>query len=194
MEFPDSENSIATMRESVEIGVTNGLRATMASGNLLTGAKYISFDFFPGAKAASLGSFMEYTTIPTMDSGLAQLDQKVNALLDNVNALPLADTVTSANTAIASLNQNLASLQSILENQSTQQLPASLNETLQELRKAVDNLSPDSQAGQSLNSSLLSLNRTLGNLESLTRKLSGQPNAVLLPSTPTPDPIPEVSK
>ncbi len=137
---------------------------------------------------------MEYTTIPTIDSGLAQLDQKVNALLDNINALPLADTVASANTAIATLNKNLASLQSILENQSTQQLPANLNETLQELRDAVDNLSPDSQAGQSLNSSLLSLNRTLGNLESLTRTLSGQPNAVLLPSTPAPDPIPEVSK
>jgi len=194
MELPDSEDSIATMRESVEIGVTNGLRATMASGNLLTGSKYISIDFFEGAKAASLGSFMEYTTIPTIDSGLAQLDQKVNALLDNINALPLADTVASANTAIASLNQNLASLQSILENQSTQQLPANLNETLEELRDAVDNLSPDSQAGQSLNSSLLSLNRTLGNLENLTRTLSGQPNAVLLPSTPVPDPIPEVRK
>ncbi len=58
----------------------------------------------------------------------------------------------------------------------------------------LSNLSPDSRAGQSLNSSLLSLNRTLGNLESLTRTLSGQPNAVLLPSTPVPDPIPEVSK
>jgi paraquat-inducible protein B len=118
----------------------------------------------------------------------------VNAILDTINSLPLADTVSSANTAIATLNQNLASLQLILENQSTQQLPASLDKTLQELRDAVDNLSPDSQAGQSLNSSLLSLNRTLGNLENLTRTLSGQPNAVILPSTPVPDPIPEVRK
>ena len=139
-----------------------------------------------------MGSFMEYTTIPTIDSGLAQLDQKVNMLLDKINALPLADTVGSANTAITSLNQNLESLQKILENQSTQQLPANLNQTLQELRDAVSNVAPESQAGQSLNSSLLSLNRTLGNLENLTRTLSGQPSAVLLPSTPVPDPIPEV--
>jgi len=194
MELPDSEDSIATMRESVEIGVTNGLRATMASGNLITGAKYISIDFFPGAKTAAMGSFMEYTTIPTMDSGLAQLDQKVNVILDTINGLPLADTVASTNTAIAKLNENLASLQSILENQSTQQLPANLNETLEELRNAVENLSPGAQAGQSLDSSLLSLHRTLGNLESLTRKLSAQPNAVVLPSTPVPDPIPEVRK
>jgi paraquat-inducible protein B len=194
MELPDNEGSIAIMRNSVEIAVGNGLRATMESGNLITGAKYISFDFFAGAKAAAQGSFMEYTTIPTIDSGLAQLDQKVNMLLDKINALPLANTVSSANTAIASLNQNLASLQKILEDQSTQQLPANLDKTLQELRDAVGNLAPDSRAGQSLNSSLLSLNRTLGNLESLTRTLSGQPNAVLLPSSPVPDPIPEVRK
>jgi paraquat-inducible protein B len=194
MELPDSEDSIATMRESVKIGVNNGLRATMASGNLITGAKYISIDFFAGAKAASLGSFMEYTTIPTIDSGLAQLDQKVNALLDNVNALPLADTVASANNAIATLNKNLASLQLLLENQSTQQLPANLDQTLQELRNTVSGLSPDSKAYQSLNSSLLSLNRTINNLESLTRTLSDKPNAVLLPTSQVPDPIPEVSK
>ncbi len=67
MELPDSEASIATMRESVEIGVTNGLRATMESGNLITGAKYISFDFFAGAKAASLGS-RSWSTPPSRPS------------------------------------------------------------------------------------------------------------------------------
>lgn len=194
LELPDKESSIDALRETVRVGVNNGLRATMASGNLLTGATYISFDFFPDAREDTESTFMEYTTIPTIDSGLAQLDQKVNALLDNINALPLADTVTSANTALASLNQNLASLQSILDNQSTQQLPAQLDQTLQELKDVVSNLSPNSQAYQSLNSSLLSLNRTMGNLETLTRTLSGQPNAVLLPSTPVPDPIPEVRK
>ena len=46
-ELPDDEDSIALMRESIELGVSNGLRATMASGSLLTGAKYINFDFYP---------------------------------------------------------------------------------------------------------------------------------------------------
>ncbi len=193
LELPDKESSIDALRETVSVGVNNGLRATL-DGNLLTGAKFVNFDFFPDAKEASLATFLDYTTIPTIDSGLAQIDQKVNTLLDNINELPLADTVESANTAIATLNKNLASLQALLENQSTQQLPVQLDQTLQELRDAVSNLSPNSQAYQSLSSSLLSLNRTLANLESLTRTLSGQPNAVLLPSTPVPDPVPEVRK
>lgn len=194
MELPDTEASIALVQDAVRQGVGNGMRASMESGNLLTGAQYISIDFYPEAGDATLGTFLEYTTIPTIETGLAQLEKKVNAILDTINSLPLNDTVTGANSAIAALNENLSSLQLILENQNTQQLPAQLDKTLQELRDVISALSPNSDAYQSLNSSLLSLNRTMGNLESLTRTLSGQPNAVLLPSSPTPDPIPEVSK
>ncbi len=100
--------------------------------------------------------------------------------------------VTGANAAVATLNQTLASLHTILESQSTQQLPKQLDATLQDLRATLKGFSPDSEVYQSINSSLLRLNRTLGNMESLTRTLSEQPNAALMPSSPTPDPIPEV--
>jgi paraquat-inducible protein B len=130
---------------------------------------------------------MQYTTIPTIQTGLAQLEEKVMSILNTINTLPLADTV-------ASLNQNLESLQSILGNQSTQQLPADLDQTVQELRDAISSLSPNSDGAQTLNSSLLSLNRTLANLESLTGTLARQPSAVIFPSSPEVDPIPEVSE
>jgi hypothetical protein len=55
-------------------------------------------------------------------------------------------------------------------------------------------LSPDSELYQSLGSSLLRLNRSLGNLESLTRTLASQPNAAIMPSSAEPDPIPEVTQ
>lgn len=194
MELPDQESSVDIMRRSVAIGVTNGMRATLESGSLLTGAKYVNIDYYPNAEKASLGTFMEYTTIPTIDTGLARLEQKLNAVLDTINALPLGDTVDSANNAIASLNQSLDSLNAILENQDTQQLPAQLNETLQELSDAVSGLAPDSEAYQNVNSSLLSLDRALNNLEALTRTLSEQPSALVLPTNATPDPIPKVKE
>ncbi|MEZ5572163.1 MAG: intermembrane transport protein PqiB [Halioglobus sp.] len=194
MELPDQKSSIAILRNGVTVGVQNGLRASMESGNLITGAKYIGIDFHPDAEPATEGSFMEYTTIPTIETGLAQLAQSVNSILDTIDKLPLKETVAGANQAIGTLNQSLVSLHTILENQQTQQLPAQLDKTLQQLRDAVGGLSPNSDAYQSLNSSLLSLNRTMGNLESLTRTLAEQPNAVVLPTSPVPDPIPEVSK
>jgi paraquat-inducible protein B len=194
MELPDTEASIEQLRKAVTRGVASGMRASMESGNLLTGAKFISIDFFDEAKPASEATFLDYTTIPTIETGLTQIAQSVSSILNTIDTLPLAETVSGANTAIASLNESLASLESIMANQSAQQLPEQVDKTLQELREAISGLSPDSEAYQSMNSSLLSLNRTLGNLESLTRTLAEQPNAALLPSQQTPDPIPEVKE
>jgi paraquat-inducible protein B len=191
LELPDRQASVASLQAAISTGVDHGMRASLESGSILTGAKYVSIDFFQDAEAASLGTFMEYTTIPTIETGLGQLEQKLNAVLDTINALPLNDTVSSANAAIATLNETLDSLHTIMASQSTQQLPAQLNTTLQQLQTTLDGLSPNSEAYQSINSSLLRLNRTMGNLESLTRTLSGQPNAAVMPSNPTPDPIPE---
>jgi paraquat-inducible protein B len=194
LELPDKEASIDVLRTAVNRGIGRGLRASMESGNLITGSKYISIDFRPDTPPAAEGSFLAYTTIPTVETGFAQIAQTTQSILATIDALPLDDTVAGANKAIGSLNQSLASVQTILENQSTQQLPVQLDETLQELKEAISNLSPNSGTYQSLNSSLLSLNRTLGNLEALTRTLAAQPNAVLLPADQTPDPTPEVSK
>ena len=63
---------------------------------------------------------------------------------------------------------------------------STLNETLDSLHTIMEN--------QSINSSLLRLNRTLGNMESLTRTLSGNPSAVVFPPSPIPDPVPEVTQ
>jgi len=189
--LPDRQASVENLMTAISNGVNNGLRASLESGNILTGAKYVSIDYFQGVEEATLGTFMEYTTIPTIETGLGQLEQKLNAVLDTINALPLDDTVTNANAAIATLNETLAGLHTIMASQSTQQLPVELSTTLQRLQSTLDGLSPNSEAYQSINSSLLRLNRTMGNLESLTRTLSGQPNAAVMPSNPTPDPIPE---
>ncbi|MCB1690263.1 MAG: intermembrane transport protein PqiB [Halioglobus sp.] len=194
MALPDKEESIPLLRKGLKQGIAKGMRASLESGNLLTGAKYISIDFYPDSPPATEGMFLEYATIPTIETGLAQLAQSVNSILHTIDELPLADTVAGANTAIATLNQSLVGLQAIMENQSTQQLPVQLDQTLRELREAISSLSPSSEAYQSLNSSLLSLNRTMSNLESLTRTLAEQPNAVLISSDPVPDTIPEVSE
>jgi len=194
LELPDSQSSLDSLYNSIRLGVKNGLRASLETGSLLTGAKYVNIDYFQGVEAAAVGSRFDYPTIPAVETGLGQVEQKLNALLDKFNQLPLEDAVGGANTAIATLNQTLGSLDTIIANQSTQKLPEELDRTLQELRATLKGFSPDSEVYQSISSSLLRLNRTLGNMESLTRTLSGQPNAVFLPSSPTPDPIPEVKQ
>jgi len=193
MALPDRESSKAIMQQSILTGVPNGMRASLESGNLLTGAKYIYIDYFPDAEPAELGKFLEWTTIPTIDTGLGHLQQQVSAILGMVADLPLDQTVESANAAIGSLQETLDGVTALLEEQGTKELPAELNRTLEDLRAALQGLSPQSEAYRSLNSSLLRLNRTLGNLESVTNTLASQPNAVILPADAPPDPEPEVN-
>lgn len=191
--LPDRPDSLKFMQENITEGVPNGMRASLETGSLLTGAKYISIDYFEDVEPASIGEFMDYPTIPTIETGLQRIEQKLSAVLDKINDLPLEETVGNANAALANLDQGLASLNLMLADQSTQQLPAELDRTLQDLQAALKGFSPESEVYQSIQSSLLRLNRTLGNIESLTRTLSGQPNAVVLPSKPKPDPVPEVA-
>lgn len=194
LELPDQSSSIALMQHSIATGVANGLRASLETGNLLTGAKYIGIDYYRDDAVAELGSFGDYTTIPTVGGGFDQVMVQVTDLLDKFNALPLEDTVTSANSAIAELDRTLKGLRVILEEQSTKDLPDELKATLEELRATLAGLSPDSPFYQNLNATLLQLNRTLGNVESLTRTLSGQPNAAIMPSKLPQDPIPEARR
>lgn len=194
MELPDRASSLDILRESIANGIENGLRASLESGNLLTGAKFVNLDYFSDVQPAEPTTFLDYPTIPTVDTGLGLLQQQVTSILDRVDNLPLDQTVDEANAAIGKLNSALEKFNTLLAQPGTRELPHTLDATLQELRATLQGLSPGSGLYESLNSSLLRLNRTLGNLESVTDTLASKPNAVLFPSEPKPDPVPEASK
>ena len=136
---------------------------------------------------------MEYDTIPTMSAGLRRIEHQVSTLLDKLNALPLDTTVTDANEALSELTGTLAAARKILEDDKTQALTSELQATLVDLRAVMAGFAPESEAYQSMNSSLLQLNQTLNNLNSITRTLSDQPNAAVMPVDLPPDLIPEAN-
>jgi uncharacterized lipoprotein YmbA len=177
----DNPAMVEAIQKSLEIGVTRGLRATLATGSLITGSMYIEFDYYPDEPPAELGVFKEYTTIPSISGGLSRIEHQVSALLNKVNQLPLEQTVTGANQTIAELNTSLAALNTILERSSTQDLTAEIQATLEDMRAVLAGISPNSEAYQSLNASLLELNRTLQNLSDFSRTLSDQPNSLVMP-------------
>jgi paraquat-inducible protein B len=189
----DTPEMVDVMRQGIEAGVKNGMRATLASGNLITGALYVEIDYYPDAPPEPMETFMEYDTIPTMSAGLRRIEHQVSTLLDKLNALPLDTTVTDANEALSELTGTLAAARKILEDDKTQALTSELQATLVDLRAVMAGFAPESEAYQSMNSSLLQLNQTLNNLNSITRTLSDQPNAVVMPVDLPPDPIPEAN-
>ncbi len=82
---------MVALRSDIEQAVRRGMRATLQTGNLLTGKKLIGVDYYPDEKPAELGSFENYTTIPTVETGVDLLQTQASALLKKLNALPLEE-------------------------------------------------------------------------------------------------------
>lgn len=197
LQIPDSDASLASLKTDIEQGVRNGMRATLQTGNLLTGSQLISIDYYPDEAPAELGQFEQYVTIPTMETGLGHLQTQISDLLNKLNALPLEDTVAgaskamvTANDALVSMTAALDSAEAILNSEGTQALPSELVATLQKMRFVLDGFSQNAELYKNLNASLRSLEATLDNTKSLTRQLSDKPNSMLMPGRTQQDPIP----
>ncbi|GLR78304.1 MCE family protein (plasmid) [Azospirillum oryzae] len=78
----------AAVRKLVATQVAKGLRGRLASGNLLTGQKLVSFDYEPGNPPTAPGT--ERSELPTVaSSDLESLTRSAGQVMDKVAALPL---------------------------------------------------------------------------------------------------------
>lgn len=189
--LPDTADSVAKIKEMVKLGIPGGLRASIQSGNLLTGSSVIGFDYFPDQGAAELGEFAGYVQIPTISGGIAGLEQKLNQLLTKLNDLPLGSAVNQLNATLESLQATVDEVRGALTSEEAQEITASINSALRELNATLDSISPDSPAGDRLNRTLGELSRTVSNLETLTRTLSEKPNTLIFSPPVSEDPVPQ---
>jgi paraquat-inducible protein B len=167
LKFGDSKKGAATLSGAIELGVRNGLRAKLATGNLLTGSLYVVLDFVPGAAPAKMGKFGDRPTIPTTPSGLEGIEQRITTLLDKLNALPLDQIARSADDTLRELNDTVAELRALVASEGVQSLPHSLEKSLAEL------------------------DRTLQSVSGLATSLEDQPNALIFSREPEMDPEPK---
>jgi paraquat-inducible protein B len=205
LKLPDEPASVSQLREAIAIGVSNGLRATLKTGNLLTGRKEVALDYYPAASdqagIAETARFRDYDVIPSVEAGAGRIAVELNALVAKINSLPLEDTVVGLNrtlekmeNALATLDTGVASITGIVNTPSTRQLPAELAGSLRELRTVLESFGSGSDVYTNLNASLANLDRTLENLDQLTRELSERPSSVIFGPANTPDPVPEASR
>jgi len=182
----DTEEAKTKAFTDIDKSINQGLRATIKLGNLLTGARLISIDFYEDVEPATMAKVGKFNTFPTITTGLEGIQVKVADLLDKLNELPLETvlndidvTLKQVTHTLAAANKTVNGLNTILENKDTQQMPESINTTLDELRLALKGLSPDSALYQNLSDSIEQLNTTLRNIESLTYTIGTKPNSLI---------------
>lgn len=188
--LPDTEDSLSFLKANIEHGVGAGLRASLATGNIVTGSLYVSMDYHNEDETQELGAFTTYPTIPTINIGLDKIQEQASNFLTKLNDLPLDEAVESVDTMLDAVTVTLNSINGILNDTSTKDFRKDMNEAMVSLRRTLEGLSPDGAAFQSFEQSLQLLNETLYNLDELTGALKEQPNSLIFsPNFPN-DPIP----
>ena len=188
--LPDTQASVDLVKNDLIESVPLGMRASLETGSIITGSLYINIDYYDNAASAQIDEFNEYTLIPSVETGLARIEQQLSDFLTKVNALPIEKTMHSVDNLVITMTEMLESVDKLLNDRNTKKLSAEMSETLTAVREILDGLSPDGQMFQSAEGSMNKLNQTLYNLDELTRTLSDKPNALILPTNFPSDPLP----
>ena len=191
----------------LEEGIRNGLRATLKTGSLLTGAMYVDFDYYPNEEIESLTYKGDYPVVPTLASGFAQLEVKLASILDKIDALPLdetveqitaaaretATTVSEAKLALKQIEEAAAAARETMENPEFKQLPADLRKSLATLDQSVSSIGPDGAIQGDLLRTLDELRSSMRSIEALSDTIKEKPNSLLFGKDESKNPIPRAA-
>ncbi|MDQ3198483.1 MAG: MlaD family protein, partial [Verrucomicrobiota bacterium] len=136
--------------------VEDGLRASLKTGNYLTGQMYVDLDFQKDAPAATVTEIAGYRVLPTGGSSLSALFDKASALLDKLQGLPLEATVQQATETLAAMKA-----------------------TLDDLNKTVAGYGENGPLYQNINETLRQIDETLRSIRSLSSTIERKPNSLI---------------
>lgn len=195
-------------RANLEGFVADGLRAQLASGNLLTGQRFVNLDRHRGTAVIYRGSpdptILEIPTIPSntaaLGETLAQLPEVVSGLRESVDAIAEllgAEQLTSTLGSVETMAADLARLTNTLDEQAPDLL-TTLSEALADARTLLDALGRDvppllvraegtletldgvgDSAGRELTVALRDLSAALSSIRELAEYLERHPEALL---------------
>lgn len=190
------------IEEKISELMGRGLRGSLKTGNLITGALYIDMDFYPKApRVDSLPEFGGYKVIPTVSSGLAQIQQRLMDTLDRINHLELNPMLEAATNSLHQSQETMKRLQSTLDginkllaNRSTQQLPEELQKTLRELNHSMKGFQPGSMAYNKMVADMQRLDQVLREVQPVLKTLNEKSNALVFEAKNKKDPEPKKAK
>jgi paraquat-inducible protein B len=196
----DTELGIEELKKKIETWIGNGLNATLTTGNLLTGNKFVELNFPAQLEGRALSTKPKVTyiddmlSVPTYSSGLESIKDKVLGMFNRAESLPLGDLVTDTSKLVKNLDSASIQLEKLLAAPETAELPSNINKTLSQFEETLAGFSPDQALYQDLEQTVFILNQSLSNLDLLLKKLKDKPNALIFNSKTKPGIAPKASK
>jgi len=155
--------------------IENGLRAQARNGNLLTGQLYIALDFYPKAEKVVFDPNARPVSIPTIPGSLEELQEKLQAMVDKINKLPVERIA-------GNLDSNLVELRKGLAQFNAKTLPGvqtTLADVSKTLQSASSTLAEDSPQREQLTQTLDELKRMSRSLRELSDYLGRHPESLI---------------
>jgi paraquat-inducible protein B len=109
-----------------------GLRATLRSGNLLTGQLFVALDYFPNAPKPKIDWTQDPLELPVVPSPLPDLEAKITSILAKIDSMPLEAIGKDLQKDLTTLGQMLEGANTLLNHVDTTTL-ASVNQLLRNL-------------------------------------------------------------
>ncbi|MFK0087493.1 intermembrane transport protein PqiB [Pseudomonas sp. NPDC090755] len=169
---PDDEQNAALILGTF---IDNGLRAQARSGNLITGQLYIALDFDPKAPKVVFDPKARPISIPTVPGSLEQLQEKLQAMLERINRLPIERIANNLDANLVELRKGLAQFNS----RTLPGVQGTLQEVSKTLQSANSTLADDSPQREQLTQTLDELGRMSRSLRELADYLGRNPESLV---------------
>ena len=185
--------SKAPLRQSskqlIDALVSNGMRAQIRSGNLLTGQLYIALDFFPKAPPARVDWSRNPPEFPTTPGNMEQFQAMLMQIVQKLEKLPLEEISGDTRATLQALSVTLKNADKLLKNVDSTVVPETrllledARKTLNGADKALagvkQTLAADAPLQQDLRDALREVSRAAQSLRVLSDYLERHPESLI---------------
>ena len=185
----DDKLGVQQMDEQNRYWVTQGLKATLRTGNLLTGSLFVELQHFDGQNIEAVEHYEGYPVIPTSDDQFTQIAGKVGEFVDTLNSLPLSAIAESANDTLVNVSALSAdlrgvsiNLEELLASANQQALAEALKLSLEKIATLSEGFSEGSPGYSQLRQAMESMSDVMLELKPLLNQLKHQPNSLIFNS------------
>ncbi len=190
---PDAARAQETAdRKFIREAVAKGLRASLKTGSLITGALYVDLDYYADAAPAEMVREGEHLSIPTVSSGFAQLEAKITSILDKLEKLPLDETMTEITAAAKEAQTTIAEARGTLTE--IEATATAARKTLDQLEKTTASVGPNGAIQGDLMLTLDELRAALRSFKSVATTIDEKPNSLLFGRESSGNPKPKAAR
>ncbi len=188
--------------------VGDGVRAAIKSESLLLPNLYVDIDCYPELPVARVERVGSYLVLPTVTSGLAQLEDMVTRLLAKLEAVPLdeiverislaadetAHTISDARATLDEINQTFAAMREVIAGPGFKALPDEIAKAVASMDEALASLGPDGQIQGDLLRTLDEMRASLRSIKTLSGTLEEKPSSLIFGKDGSGNPVPKAPR